>query len=401
MKFKFLTVAAILLLSLWAGSINAATTLEELGRHPFYKPPLTSAEDLLSMISSRQAEIEEGLIKAGRPDLFESLMEQYQTADVRTVDFVPGQGFEWMFFKTRGKGNVKIARDVVLGNEKTIPGYQFEIESMGQRYILGFPVACGNLALLTTRNIPVPMPVAAPNRPPDCRATFTRSGPFCDDSITVDASGSADPDGSISIAAVKVLDESGKVVLSKTLDGPPFVGDITVPCGKHQLQVTVTDDNGEEVTSTACAGVVQGLKRNRIIADMAFLHQRDPANYVQARVGLRHRFTEEFAVLGLVGLAPKVHGDDGESAVVADLLGMYYLDRLSLGLGVGAWLTNGDSDVPAEDSQIDLIADIGFRVYGDPEEFNTALFIEARSGVDELDDAWKYGRYGGGVRFEF
>lgn len=396
MRFKVLTLTAMLCLFVLAHGVNAATMINQFGRHPFHKPPLTSVQELRDMIRDNQVAIEDGFAKAGYPQLYGPFMDQYQTADVTEVTYAKGQSYKWMFFKSGKK--VKVVQDLVY-NGKDTKGYEFTIDVDGVRYLIGVPIVCGNIALLGESAAPAE--VVAVNEPPRCKATFTKKGPFCDDIVTVDASGSADPDGSITIASIVVVDGEGNVVQRETMEGPPYVRDLKVPCGKHSIKVMVEDDKGEKMTSVACETEITGLKRNRFIADLAFMHQRDPANFVQARVGLKHRFTERFSVLGLVGAAPKVNGEDGEPAVVADLLGTYAMDRLSVGLGFGGWLTNGDEDIDAEDSQVDLLADVAYRVYGDPEELNTSLFVEARSGLDEMDDAWKYSRYGGGVRVEF
>ena len=68
---------------------------------------------------------------------------------------------------------------------------------------------------------------------------------------------------------------------------------------------------------------------------------------------------------------------------------------------MGGWLTSGDDDLETENSQLDIIAAFGARVYGEPDEFNASLFVEARSGVDEMSDFGDYGRLGFGVRFRF
>jgi hypothetical protein len=49
---------------------------------------------------------------------------------------------------------------------------------------------------------------------------------------------------------------------------------------------------------------------------------------------------------------------------------------------------------------MDAIANLGFLVYGNPDSFNSTLFLEARSEVGELDRL-HVGRYGLGMRFRF
>ena len=97
-----------------------------------------------------------------------------------------------------------------------------------------------------------------------------------------------------------------------------------------------------------------------------------------------------------------MEGLDGESAFLVDLLGEYsFASRYFVDLGVGGWITDGDDDNAAENSQLDLVAGFGARVYGEPEDFNASLFVEVRSAFDELDGLYDYGRFGVGVRLRF
>ncbi len=137
------------------------------------------------------------------------------------------------------------------------------------------------------------------------------------------------------------------------------------------------------------------------VADIGYLHQFDPANYVFVRVGFDYMFNEQFSILAMLGGAPKVDGIDGKSAVLVDFIGQYSWSRMFAGLGLGAWITSGDDDLDAEDTDIDIIANIGYRVCGEPGSLNTSFFLEARSGVDELDNMSKYGRFGIGMRVRF
>lgn len=157
----------------------------------------------------------------------------------------------------------------------------------------------------------------------------------------------------------------------------------------------------KEEVAAPVAPVTDEFIKNRLVADIAFMHQIDPASYLQARVGMEHRFNDNFSILGLVGAAPKLGGSDGTNAIVADVLANYRWDAFFVSLGLGAWITDGDSDLKAENSQLDVIADLGYRVWGEDNGKNAELFFEVRSGVEELDDINMYGRFGAGVRFRF
>ena len=65
-----------------------------------------------------------------------------------------------------------------------------------------------------------------------------------------------------------------------------------------------------------------------------------------------------------------------------------------LGVGAGFWSGNG--------GQVDLIANLGYLVYGKPDSFNSTLFLEARSKIDELNSNMReQARVGLGLRFRF
>ncbi|SMP73709.1 hypothetical protein SAMN06295888_12149 [Desulfonatronum zhilinae] len=137
------------------------------------------------------------------------------------------------------------------------------------------------------------------------------------------------------------------------------------------------------------------LKRGQLVADIGFLHQPDPANYLLFRVGYGYRFHENYSVLGMVGFAPVVSGDDDTDSVMADLTAYYHFDRMHFGGGLGFW----DS---SRKDRLDLILlNTGYRIYGEAYQRNVSLFLEVRAAVDQLDELEKYIRYGGGVRFHF
>ncbi len=138
-----------------------------------------------------------------------------------------------------------------------------------------------------------------------------------------------------------------------------------------------------------------------ILFDVGYLHQLDPAHFLLLRIGTEYKFNDSISLTGMIGGAPLFRGAEGEHAFVADVLANYNWSRSYLGAGFGAWLTSGDSDISHEDSDFDIILHFGTRIFGEPDGFNTSLFFEIRSAVDELDEFDLYGRFGGGLRFRF
>lgn len=327
MKLKIISQVVLLLL-LVVGAAEAANTLTVIGRHPFNTPPLTSVDEFRDMVQMKQSEVELGFEKAGHPGLYQPFMDQLPTAEITQVDYQSGETFHWMFYKTNGKGEVKIGKDITWGGAEPLAGYEFYVDSEGQRYTFAVPLVCGNIALKDVSAAPV-VPVAAP-------------APVAPEETP---------------AAIVPVEEP-----PAEKEASPF----------------------------------------RFVADAGYLHQFDPANYAFARVGFEHKLNEQFSYLVMLGGAPRVRGSDGESAALVDVIGQFNCtSRMFLGLGLGGWITSGDDSLDAEDTDVDLIFNVGARVYGEPEAFNTSLFFEARSAVDEMDDFSEFGRVGVGLRFRF
>lgn len=151
----------------------------------------------------------------------------------------------------------------------------------------------------------------------------------------------------------------------------------------------------------AQAPPAEAAEKIGFIADAGYMRLLDPGEFVFVRFGLEFPVNENFSITGMAGGAHKYEGMDGKNAFVADILANYNISRFFIAAGLGAWLTSGDSELDSEDSDLDLIFNLGARVFGEPEAFNTSVFLEVRSAVDELDDFDLYGRVGAGLRFRF
>lgn len=137
------------------------------------------------------------------------------------------------------------------------------------------------------------------------------------------------------------------------------------------------------------------------VADIGLLYQVDPATYLVARIGYEHYLTDNISVLGMVGVAPKLEGTDGAWAFLVDVFANYNWSRAYAGLGLGGWISSGDSDLDSEDSDLDLILNVGTRIYEKPDAYKLSIYGEVRSAVDELDDFDLYGQVGAGIRIHF
>ncbi|NTV51226.1 MAG: hypothetical protein HGA69_00110 [Desulfobulbaceae bacterium] len=117
----------LLLLLVSVSFANAATTLTEIGRSPFHQPPLKTTEDLIKMLQAKNPEVAKGFALAGRSDLYELFMDQIAKTKIDLVQFPKGSQFQWMFYKKKGKGTVRIVKAVTWGNDKPFPGFQFNV----------------------------------------------------------------------------------------------------------------------------------------------------------------------------------------------------------------------------------------------------------------------------------
>lgn len=313
---------------------SSAFALRELGNNPFHHSALSSEAEVRQMLLDNKDDVKIGLNAAGNGELYEPLYAQLEKSEMSAELYAPGKKFDWMFYRKKGKGPVRVDKDVVWEGKEPMRGYSFPVDIDDKRYTMLVAPACGNLALAGVG--PVPVAVAPVIQPAE---------------TTGEAPG-----------------------------GAPGTGD-----APQQLDEAVVDSES-------------GFP---LLFDLGYLHQLDPAHYLIFRVGLEYYLTDSVSLIGMVGAAPHIDGTDGESAFVVDVFANYNFSRFWIGLGLGAWLTSGDSDIDAEDSDLDVIFNMGARLFGEPDQFNTSLFVEARSGVDELDEFDYFGRFGLGLRFRF
>jgi hypothetical protein len=317
-KFFFHLTFGFLLIVFFAHTANAIT---EFGQNPFSDKQLTSENDLKSMLQTQETDVKKGLIKAGHGDITESFFTQLPDAEVSIMTYEKGQRFPWMFYRKKGKGPVRIDKDVVWEADQSFSVYEFYIDQGDNRYTFVVPPVCGNLTLKDVTPVP-PKPIAA--------------------------------------------------VASPT--PPPVVA----PPEEEVAKATIP-----------------------LVIDAGYLHQLDPANHLLLRIGLEHYFDDNISVLGMIGASPKLDGTESSSAFIADVFINYNWPKMWAGIGLGAWITDGDSDIDDEDSDLDIILNAGHLIYDKPDSYDVSVFVEVRSGIDELDDFDLYGRLGAGLRVRF
>lgn len=240
-------------------------------------------------------------------------------------------GEKFQWMIYRKAQRVEVMKDVVWAGEESFKAFRVVVDQDGIRNIFVVPLICGNVALARTTTVPAPSEPSPP------------------------------------------------VAMQKPAPVVPPVAVAPAPA-----PVKTTDSPWTDPV----------LKRGQLVADIGFLHQPDPANYLLFRIGYDYRFHENYSVLGMVGYAPVVSGDDDTDSVLADLTAYYHYDRMHFGGGLGFWHSS-------RKDRADLILNAGYRIYGKAYQRNVSLFLEARAAVDELNELEEYIRYGGGVRVHF
>jgi hypothetical protein len=401
-KLKFLAGVTFLLL-LSVCTAQAATTLTVIGRHPFYKPPLKSMDDLKGMMQTQQDAIMEGLQKAGAPELYTPLMQQFPQAQIQQIEYQPGETFDWMLFRPNGVGQVKVARDITWGGKAALSGYEFFIDAGNKRYIFTVPLFCGNLALKEVDNIVVKTKTITKTikEPVEVIKEVKVPGPVQYKEKIVKVPGPVQYKDRIVKKIVKVPGPERIVKVPGPVQYKDRIVKVPGPERIKEVKVPV------EAPPQCCPPCIYPI---RYVADAGYLRLSDPADFGFGRIGVEYAFNQRLSFLGMIGGATKSDGSDGEDAWLIDFLLQYNLafmqmgdawNPIFLGFGLGGWMSDGDDEIDSEDSDIDIIAQVGAQVFGHPDSFNTSVFLEARSGIDELDSLSEYGRFGAGLRFRF
>uniref|UniRef100_UPI004056E1B7 IMCp domain-containing protein n=1 Tax=Candidatus Electronema sp. TaxID=2698783 RepID=UPI004056E1B7 len=443
MKKKILLSAALLAaLTAPAGVVQAASVLRTVGRHPV-SAPLATVEDLRAMMQAMGNDIQDGMSRAGHVGLFPLVQAHIANnpSQIAIVDYQPGQQIDWMLFRQNGRGRVKVARDVTWGGSSPLSVFEFSVDTNGQRYTFAVPLQCGNLSL--KESYPAPVQQQAPvvqykevikevsvpgptvyvpkevikyvDRP--VVREVVRQVPVPGPTVYVDRPVVKEVVRQVSVPGptvyvpkevIKYVDKPVEVV--KYVD-KPVVRKVRVPGPTRTVYVDkpVIKEVIKEVKSE-----VQCCESPfRFVADLGYLHQKeeDQVNYGFGRLGVEYVASPQFSFLALAGGAAKAGGDSGEDAFLLDFLLQYNFFQCTgngatwspffVSLGVGAWMTSGDDETPSEDSQADLIANIGLRLFGTPAGSSVSIFLEGRAATDELDELEEYGRIGGGLRFRF
>lgn len=403
MKSKIIVSVIVFSIFLGATSLYAAT-LTRLGTNPFYKAKDLKAQDVYQIVNANADKVKDGFIKARAIDLYDPFMAQLESAQLEEIQVQPNETLLWMIFKKKNKAH--LLSDVVWKGKKPFAAYRFFVNYRDQAYEFLFPKVCINIALKSITPAPkkpevkklappAAVPVVTKNEPPYCVLKATPRRLFTGNIVTLDASGSNDPDGKIESVKLTLTNRLDNTVEEIVLSKAPFIHEAKMKkAGDYEIRATVKDDRGDEVTSENCVVDVKALKRGFFVADVGVLKQFDPATWLPIKVGYMYKIKETLAVTGLVGPAPLVSGCDDRPATIGDVILSYYPSNFFIGAGAGVFRTSNKT-------RADLIVDAGYQITHKENGPNVSIYIQGRSAVDQFDNISKYGRLGAGLRIHF
>jgi hypothetical protein len=216
--------------------------------------------------------------------------------------------------------------------------------------------------------------------------------------ITIDASGSTDPDGQVARADFAITDTEGNPV-DKFMDGDaPFVWDkIFDQPGTYAVTVVVTDDFG--AVSEPCRVVLEVTQKRSYIGIQAgpFFARGSHGPYMFAMLGWQYWIAPEkldFSIWGGGALALK--GDPWKSIFLAEALLNYHAGAFFIGGGAG--MTTAVKE--GRESDFDLIGNLGFDLFKSPKSYGALSFqvrLPLGSGRSFADNH----KFGFGFRYFF
>jgi hypothetical protein len=391
--FTVFVLVFSLLVAVGSLSLIAKEEVNQLGWHPFYKSRDLKQVDLIKIANEMADQVKAGFEKAGYAEIYDAFIEQLKEAKIDEIDIHPGDTIEWMLFKK--KKQVEVKSDVVWTGKEHFKAYQFVIKREQNKDKFGYdeetftfvvPKICGNISLKNKAMSHVDTtPLLPPNEPPTCALTVFPTRLFAGESVTLDASGSKDPEGKIVLVTFTISNDAGGVVEKKELNAKPYTYVTKLKAGNFNIKVSVKDDKG--LTSKGnCEKSITVLKRGFIVGDIGILYQHDPAVFLPIRAGYMYKFSEKFSIMAEAGIAPVISGDDDTTAFIGDVTFQLWSSNMYFGAGTGIFHTSNKT-------RGDLIINTGMMVSP-----HFSLFLEGRVAFDEFDVISDFGRIGLGFR---
>ncbi len=233
------------------------------------------------------------------------------------------------------------------------------------------------------------------NLPPTCDLKVSPEKVLTGQEVTLDASGSSDPEGKL--AGVKfTIKSDGELVEEKMLEEPPYIYKFKpYKAGSFKVELVAIDDHKE--TSSTCEGTYTALRRGFFMLESGIMSQADPRLFLPLRFGYQYRVNEKYRVAGLIGYNIKIKGnsedDEYGNPFTADILFLYYPERFYLGVGTGLWMVKNENN-------LDLIVKTGYEVHS-TDNMGVSLFVEGRLPYVNFDEESDRGVIVFGVNVRF
>ncbi len=141
-------------------------------------PPIKDTAGLQKTfaVPRNQAALSRVLDKAGLTKLTPQVLSAITDGRVTETSVAPGTAIQWMALRRAGKADV--VSDAVWAGKQPFEAFAFSVDDGVKRYNFVVPKACGNLALVSVTDVPLPecVHVAVSRSCETKQATFTASG---------------------------------------------------------------------------------------------------------------------------------------------------------------------------------------------------------------------------------
>lgn len=177
MRFKvlLLTVFLVALAAVQTQAAKNIGVIRHIGDHVVHSPPLQTKKDLWQMMRNPKVwqDMKNALkraqclgTKTGRcidlageihalfPASYDAFKEQ-KAEEIRDSLYESGSViFNWMMYRSKGKGRIKVSGKIKWGGNYALPAYEFSIPYKNRIYVFTVPKECGNLALVKKLCLP-------------------------------------------------------------------------------------------------------------------------------------------------------------------------------------------------------------------------------------------------------
>lgn len=238
------------------------------------------------------------------------------------------------------------------------------------------------------------------NAPPTCelKTSCQPCKNFVGKPVTIDASGSTDPDGKVVKADFSIVDSAGNAVDNFTDSEPPLAWDYSfAKAGSYTITLAVTDDFG--AVSQPCQVVLEVTQKLDYfsIEGIPFFARGSHGPYLYSMLDWLHWLTPDILDFTLAaGGAAALKGNPWKSIFMADATVNYHIQSIYFGGGVG--FTTAVKE--GRDADFEIVGKLGADLFKNPNHTGGLVF-QVRWPVGEGRSYSKNHKYGLGFRFLF